>query len=269
MIKKLTILLAAGLLAAGAFAQPRLVAHRGGRYEVEENTLPAFASALEAGITGYELDVHITADGEYVIMHDSNVSRMCGSDGVIEKMTLAELRALKTLKGNLIPTLGEVLALFNRYEGIYVEFEMKTTSKDLYPENLLHKYAEDVVAAVYAAKPANSLYLCTSFDTRVLCYIHNRYPEVPLGYITAEGCTEKTRAIAATIGTNRLMCHRAKTTLVDMEAAHKEGMLINLWPNGSVEDVRLSYALGADYICTDIPRKVAAVIKEESLGITP
>ena len=269
MIKKLAILLAAVLLAVSSLAQPRLVAHRGGRYEVEENTLPAFASALEAGITGYELDVHITADGEYVIMHDSNVSRLCGTDGIIEKMTLAELRALRTLKGNLIPTLGEVLALFNRHDGLYVEFEMKTTNKELYPEDLLHKYAEDVAAAVYAAKPANSLYLCTSFDTRVLCYLHNRHPEATLMFITAEGCTEKTRAIAATIGTNRMACHRAKTTFQEMETAHKEGMLINLWPNGKVDDIRLSLALGADYICTDVPREALSVIKKEALPIIP
>ena len=142
---------------------PQLVAHRGGRAEVDENTLPAFKSALEAGITGYELDVHITSDGHYVIMHDNCPRRTTGSGGLLEQMPLEKIRQLRTLKGNQVPTLEEVVELFNRYEGLYVEFEMKTTREELYPRDVLEKYVEDLYSIVYKSRPASSLYVFTSF----------------------------------------------------------------------------------------------------------
>ena len=233
---------------------PQLVAHRGGRYEAEENTMPAFSSALTYGITGFELDVHMTADGKYVVMHDFDVSRMVNAEGTIENMNYRTLRALRTKKGNRIPSLDEVLELFGRHPGLYVEFEMKTSREDLYPADRLARYAEDVWTAVTRACPQGSTYILSSFDTRVIKYIKEHHHETEVMYITADGNTEETRSIAKAAGATRMACHRTRTTLEQMRIAHKEGMLINLWPNADSTDIALSLALGADFICTDIPR---------------
>lgn len=245
--------------------EARLVAHRGGRYEADENTLPAFESALKAGITGYELDIHRTADGKYVIMHDFDVSRTVNAEGTLEKMKYSQVKALRTRKGNRIPTLDEVLKLFARYPGIYVEFEMKTTREDLYPEDVLAIYAEDVYAAVSKARPESSTYIFSSFDTRVLKYIKSHHPDAEVMYITSKGNTSETRAIAAEVGTKRMACHRARTTLEDMRKAHEEGMLINLWPNGTADEMQLSRYLEADFICTDIPHEACRLIDSGEL----
>lgn len=254
-MKKIVVILLSFLFSVSLFAQPRIVSHRGGRFEVEENTLEAFSSALEFGLTGFELDIHTTADGKYVIMHDFEVKRMTGTEGTIEKMTFDELRKLRTLKGHRIPSLEEVVALFAKYDGLYVEFELKTTKKDLYPREVLVKYLEDVYSMVQPSKRPNSTYIFSSFDTRPLAYLTERHPEAKVMYITSEGMSDKTRAIAATCGTNRIACHRAKTTFAEMQQAHKEGFIVNLWPNGTMEEFMLSYFLGADLICTDIPRQ--------------
>lgn len=245
-----------------AFAQPRLVAHRGGRFEMDENTLPAFRTALEAGITGYELDIHITADGKYVIMHDFDISRTVNAEGTLEKMKFSTIRALRTKKGNRIPTLDEVLKLFGNYRGLYVEFEMKTTREDLYPEEVLARYAEDVYKAVSEARPEGSTYIFSSFDTRVLKYIKQHHPDAEVMFITGKGCLPETRAIAEEIGTKRMACSRKRTSQAEMLKAHEEGFLINLWPNETPADVTLSEALGADYICTDIPREICGLIEQ-------
>ena len=245
----------------------RLVAHRGGRYEADENTLPAFETALQAGITGFELDIHRTSDGRYVIMHDFEVSRMVDAEGTLEKMTFSQVSALRTRKGNAIPTLEEVLALFGKYPGCYVEFEMKTTREDLYPEDILAIYAEDVYAAVSKARPDASTYIFSSFDPRVLKLIRKHHPDAEVMLITSKGNTAETRALAAEIGTKRMACHRTRTTLEDMRKAHKEGMLINLWPNGTEAEMMLSYYLEADFICTDIPRAACLLIDEGKLPI--
>lgn len=263
----LFFMLLLGFFAEVAMAQPRIVAHRGGRFEAEENTMPAFATALEAGITGYELDVHRTADDKYVIMHDSSVSRMVDAEGILEKMSLSDIRALRTKRGNLIPTLDEVLALFGRQPGLYVEFEMKTTDEKLYPEELLAIYAEEVYSAVTKACPEGSTYVLSSFDTRVLRYLKEHHPDATLMLITAQGNTEESRAVASALGLKRLACYRTRTTQEQMRKAHEEGFLINLWPNSDATDAALSLGLGADFICTDKPRELCRCIDEGRLNI--
>lgn len=244
----------------------QLVAHRGGRFEADENTIPAFASALEAGITGYELDVHRTADNKFVIIHDFDISRRVVGEGTVEEMTLAQIRALKTRDGNTVPTLQEVLDLFGKYDGIYVEFELKTTREDLYPEPVLTRFADEIYAAISAARPANSTYVFSSFDARILKYLNARHPEEPIMYITSQGCTGETRAILKEIGIKRMACYRTRTTREEMDKAHEEGILINLWPTKDAVEVNLAYALGADYICTDRPRLICSLIDE---GVIP
>lgn len=76
-----------------------------------ENTLSAFSAAIEAGY-GIELDVHLTADGEIVVFHDSDLKRMTGIPGRPEKKKLSELRALRVGgTDEKIPLLSEVLDL--------------------------------------------------------------------------------------------------------------------------------------------------------------
>ena len=250
-------------------AQPQLVAHRGGRSEADENTLTAFSTALEAGITGYELDVHITSDGGFVIMHDNDPARTTGTDGLLERMSLAEVRKLRTLKGNQVPTLEEVVELFNRHDGLYVEFEMKTNKPDLYTREVLEKYVEGLYAEVYRAKPSGSTYVFTSFDTRPLLLMRERHPDAEVMYITSGGGLDRILGIAKTIGTRRFACNRSKITQAEVAAARKEGFIVSVWPNPKKEDVVFSWMLGADIICTDMPRDAAAMIRRYDLPIRP
>ena len=106
--------------------------HRGfsGRYP--ENTMLAFEKAIEAGCDGIELDVHLSSDGELVIIHDERVDRTADGSGYVGKMTLKELRNLDvsaSFRGqygvNRIPTLEEYLALAKE-TGIITNIELKT-----------------------------------------------------------------------------------------------------------------------------------------------
>src|SRR5690554_4158658 len=101
-----------GLASTDAFAQTvevKLFAHRGGAHEFDENTMQAFQNTYEKGVRGYELDVRRSKDGELVIFHDDTFKRIVGIEGGIEDLTLAEIKKLKTRKGNPIPTLKEVV----------------------------------------------------------------------------------------------------------------------------------------------------------------
>ncbi|MFT9266834.1 glycerophosphodiester phosphodiesterase family protein [Oenococcus sp.] len=69
-------------------------AHRGYKLVAPENTLPSFKAALKYPIDGLEIDLHMTADGELVIIHDETVDRTFNGQGYVKDMTLAQLRAL-------------------------------------------------------------------------------------------------------------------------------------------------------------------------------
>jgi glycerophosphoryl diester phosphodiesterase len=94
-----------------------IVAHRGYSAKAPENTVAAFDLAWKSGADACELDLHLTADGEIVVIHDKDTKRVTGVMKVVKDSTLAELRQLDAGKwkgagfeGERIPTLAECLA---------------------------------------------------------------------------------------------------------------------------------------------------------------
>jgi glycerophosphoryl diester phosphodiesterase len=108
-----------------------IVCHRGANRIAPENTLPALECALAAGFDFIEVDLHITSDGEIVVIHDPMLDRTTNGNGPVTQHTLAELRALDAgswfdpfFAGTKIPTLDEVLNLLKRYGArAYLEFK--------------------------------------------------------------------------------------------------------------------------------------------------
>ncbi len=74
-------------------APPRIFAHRGASGEFPENTMASFDAAARLGAEYFELDVHMTRDGEVVIVHDSDLLRVSGRAGAIAELTLAQVQA--------------------------------------------------------------------------------------------------------------------------------------------------------------------------------
>lgn len=91
---------------------PRAIAHRGLALASPENTLPAFAAALDAGADILETDVHASADGVCVIFHDDDLARVAGVAHAVEALPIDELRALELAGGGRLATLEEALARF-------------------------------------------------------------------------------------------------------------------------------------------------------------
>ena len=69
----------------------KIFAHRGFSGKYPENTMLAFEKAVEIGVDGIELDVHLTKDNELVIIHDEDVKRTTNGEGLVKDMTLEEL----------------------------------------------------------------------------------------------------------------------------------------------------------------------------------
>ena len=118
------------------------------------------------------------------------------------------------------------------------------------------------------AKPAESTYVFTSFDTRPLRYIKEHYPESETGLITGEGVNHETIAIALAIGAKRMAAHINKTSRADMDRAHRKGLLVNLWPGKSDDSLLRAWALGADIHCTDYPSHMLDYAKKNCPWLT-
>lgn len=240
----------------------QLFAHRGGAHEYDENTLAAFKASYDKGLRGFETDVRITKDGVFVISHDASVERHTGSKGIVEEMTAAELKKLKTKKGNSLLFLDELLNYFADKPSIYIEFEMKTKPAD-YPQEKLEPYCDKLYKTLMAKKPATSSYLLTAFDKRPLIYLKAKYPEVDMLFITSSPLTQEVIQETLDMGIKRVGCTIGGTSREMVKKAQKAGLIVSLWPGHSVDDFLLGVYLGADYLCSDVPVAVYTHIKEK------
>ncbi len=259
-IKKATLLLAAIAMAATAIAQDqqvRFFSHRGGRMEFDENTIPAFEASYKAGYRGYETDIRMTKDGKLVILHDSNLTRTTDTEGVVEQMTETQIRKARTKKGNRVMFLDELMDwLDSKGDVTYVEFELKTTPVDLYPEERLREYCDKLYERVMRNKPEGVTYLFTSGDYRGLRYLQQKHPGVQMLLITGKPCNDETIALCKAMGIDRLGATMDGTSRAAVKKAHEQGLIVSLWPGQSTADAMLGVYLGADFLCTDIPVEV-------------
>ena len=162
-----------------------LVAHRGNARDFPENTLPAFNSALELGLRFLELDVHLSADGVPMVIHDHELIRTTGRPGNVFEMRARELVQIDAgeperfgdrFRGTRIPKLSDVLALLGGRPEVTVFVEIKRAS--------LTRFGYDQVVArvVNALKPARSQCVVISFD---LAAVHRvrQIGGMPIGWV--------------------------------------------------------------------------------------
>lgn len=104
-----------------------IVGHRGARNLWPENSLAGFAKTRDLGIDGVEFDVHLSRDGEIVVIHDPSLERTTEGRGPVADRTAAELAAtrLRDGAGEGVPTLEAVLDVYSG-SGMELHIEIKT-----------------------------------------------------------------------------------------------------------------------------------------------
>jgi glycerophosphoryl diester phosphodiesterase len=210
---------------------PLIIAHRGASALAPENTLAAFALALESGADGVELDVRLSGDGVPFVIHDSALRRTGLCDGVVSEMTSKDLgrtgvgewfnRAHPQLARDgygreVIPTLEQVFNLFKKKTRanpvIYVEMKTDKAGEanvDL-PASVVqlindHNLQNRVIVVSFNLKALTQIkYLDTSIRTGAL-FEPKR---------SATGILSGHRLIAAAVdsGADEILFHRLMTT---------------------------------------------------------
>ena len=139
-----------------------IVGHRGNAAHAPENTLESFRQAVEIGVDALELDVHLTADGHVVVIHDPTLDRTTDGSGRVDRMTLAEIRRADAGarftkdrgatrpylgKGITVPTLDEVM---ENFAAMPLLIELKTRAASRATRDVISRHAAErrcVVAA--------------------------------------------------------------------------------------------------------------------------
>lgn len=166
-----------------------VIAHRGASGYAPENTMPAFEKALEMGAEGIELDVHLTKDGETVVIHDHTIDRTSNGTGMVGQFTLQEIKQLdfgswfdEKFNGTTIPTLKEVLELLKGWEGL-LNIEVKS-GPIIYPE------IEQKLIALIKQYGFEQKVIFSSFNHYSLCDIKKIDPAMDIGILYMCGLVE-------------------------------------------------------------------------------
>jgi glycerophosphoryl diester phosphodiesterase len=166
-----------------------VVAHRGASRHRPENTLPSFALGVDQGADAIELDLHLSADGELMVIHDETLDRTTDMTGPVAGLTLAEIRradagATFTADdgsapfrgtGLTVPTFSEVLEWLPDGIGLVVEIKARAAVAPAVEALRGHP--------VRAAGRASLI----SFDERAIDESRELDPDLPTGYLLVPG----------------------------------------------------------------------------------
>ena len=238
--------------------RPQIYAHRGARRVAPENTLPAFAAALEMGADGIELDVHLTADGQLVVIHDFNVEKPTDGRGEVERMTADEIARLDAgshfstaFAGTRIPRLEEVLDLVRDRCRINIEIK----SNDLYARD-----ASERVAVLIRQRDLYDQVIVSSFNPITLIKMRWLDPAIALGVLYDREMPPFLREVWAgpPILPQAQHPHHALIDAAYMQWARQIGAQVNTWTVNEPAEARRLADLGVDTLITDVPDELLA-----------
>jgi glycerophosphoryl diester phosphodiesterase len=208
------------------------IAHRGDPITQRENTLPAFAAAVDAGADMIELDVRCTVDGEAVVVHDATLDRIWGVARRVADLAAADVRALG------IPDLAQALAAVPPHVQVMVDYEERGVAEPALDAVLAADALERCVfsgdcydghRAIRARAP----------DARIACTWTSDAP-CP-GSLLDELGAELWNPSGNVLGRHP----------EEVERMHGRGTLVSVWTIDRREDMQLFLDLGVDAVITN------------------
>ena len=238
---------------------PLVAGHRGAGGLWPENSLRAFRGALDLGVDLLELDVHLSRDGELVVMHDPRVDRTTDGRGAIEELPFAAIRQLRVRSSpdaapidEPPPTLAEVLALAGGRAGLLVEIKRAEAGR--------YEGIEARVAAALAAAGAAGRAVVMSFDLEYVRRVKAVDPAIRTSALlssrqaarggeTVEGFLGR----AADAGAAEVGLDHTLITADVVRAARARGLTVGAWTVDDPSRARSLAEMGVGVITTDRP----------------
>lgn len=226
----------------------QFIAHRGLSGLELENTISAFVAAANRSYLGIETDVHVTADGKFVVYHDDTTERLCDENLKIGASDYEKIKSLtlnpqknRTVSSDFkIPDLKDYLAICASSDKIAVlEFKERMTPEAISgiyaevekyydPQKLIFiSFSLDNLKDLRAWQPnANIQYLVQRFDDDILNTLKKYKFDLDIGYWV---CSKEV-----------------------IDTCHKNGIKVNCWTVDNPGDAERLIDYGVDYITSDI-----------------
>ena len=224
------------------------VAHRGLSALECENTLPAFIAAANRPYYGIETDVHVTADGKFVCIHNDDTEAVAADKLTVEKSSFDALRSLKLkdkdgTRGRIdlrIPTMGEYIKLCREY-GKTAVLELKNRM----PSEKIAEILSELAALGYLSGTT-----FISFNLENLLDIKRAIPSQSAQYLVSKYTPE----LLSVLTKNRLDLdiHHSALTKEIIDTLHENGVKINTWTVDSPDIARELIAWGVDQITSNV-----------------
>ena len=227
----------------------KMIAHRGLSGLERENTCAAFVAAgNRETYWGIETDIHCTADGKFVIIHDDTTTRVSGVEMTVEETDFDTLRSLRLLDKEregtrwdlVLPTLEEYISICKKYGKVAV-LELKNPM----PEEAVCEIIRAVEAMDYAE---HMVVISFSFDNMV--FLRKNFPKQKAQFLLS-GWDDKWLPELKEYDLGLDIRHTAITAEL-VEKIHSIGQEINCWTVDTLEDAARVIACGVDYITTNI-----------------
>ena len=228
--------------------KPLMIAHRGLSGLELENTCSAFVAAGNRSYFGIETDVHRTADGEFIIIHDDDTRRVSGDHLIVEETTFETLRALRLKDKDgrrgrwdlRLPSLREYIQVCKKYEKASV-LELKNP---FVPQDI------DRIIDIIREEGWLEHTIFISFELPNMVYIRQRLPQQPAQYLAGEYSDD----LLPLLLQHRLDLdiHHRQLTEERVRMFHEAGIQVNAWTVDHLEDARRLAAWGVDYLTTNI-----------------
>lgn len=228
------------------FHQTNITAHRGASADAPENTMAAFKKAIESMADCIELDVQMTADGELVVMHDTNVYRTTGVDAQVSDLTLAQIKQLdagayfgEEYVGERVPSLEEVLKFAKGK--IDLNIEIKGNNSDTV-------IADRVVEMIEKYDMTGDC-VVTSFDYDIIKRVKELSDEIEAGYILSVAYGD----FYSMDDVDFFSMNASFLSKQIVDAIHNSGKQVYAWTVNNSTSIKNLTNKGVDNIITDEP----------------
>lgn len=216
------------------------IGHRGAKGYEPENTLISFGKAIDLNVDGIELDVHLSLDGEIMVIHDETIDRTTNGKGFVENFTSSQLKKLE------IPTLIEVLDFTNRRCFINIELKRNGTAKPVI----------ELISQYISEKNWNYTdFLISSFDWKMLEEVHLLNPKIRIGVLTEESISVAL-AFAKKIKAFSIHPDYALLSKENVALVQEKGLEIYPWTVNSNEDIQKIKSFNVNGIISDFPDRI-------------
>lgn len=220
-----------------------IYAHRGASGRLPENTLRAFRAAINDGADGVELDLHATADGVPVVIHDRDLARTTSGAGNVDALTLAELRSFDA-GGEPVPTFAEVLDLLAGR--LRLDIEIKQAGIERQTLEVLARYP-------------HAAWAISSFDWGILHAVRRLSARAEL-WPLAVAVDEPLLAAAEALASPNVALAADAFNAASATQLREAGLGVVVWTVNDPNEARAMRDLGARALCTDEPAAIRAAL---------